>query len=77
MINTAPPRRLAVPTNVVTMENDPDFNNMHGEALFEYYVRIEGEVVTRNVTQRELALWMDMLALELGKTKLAREAGTY
>ena len=44
--------------------NDPDFNNTHGEELFEYYVRIEGEVVTRNATQRELALWMDMLALE-------------
>ena len=35
--------------------NDPDFNNIHGEALFEYYVRIEGEAVTRSVTQRELA----------------------
>ena len=27
--------------------NDPDFNNVHGEARFEYYVRIEGEAVSR------------------------------
>ena len=57
--------------------NDPDFNNTHGEELFEYYVRIEGEAVTRGVTRRELALWIHMVALELGKTKLAGEAGTY
>ena len=57
--------------------NDPDFNNTHGEALFEYYVRIEGEAVTRSVAQKELALWIHMVALELGKTKLAGEAGTY
>jgi len=40
-------------------------------------VRIEGEAVARGVTQRELALWIHMVALELGKTKLAGEAGTY
>ena len=57
--------------------NDPDFGNTHGEALFEYYVRIEGEDVTRSVAQKELALWIHMVALELGKTKLAGEAGTY
>ena len=57
--------------------NDPDFGNTHGEALFEYYVRIEGEAVTRSVAQKELALWIHMVALELGKTKLAGEAGTY
>ena len=57
--------------------NDPEFGNMHGEALFEYYVRIEGEAVTRSVAQKELALWIHMVALELGKTKLAGEAGTY
>ena len=57
--------------------NDPDFNNTHGEALFEYYVRIEGEAVTRSVAQKELALWLHMVALELGKTKLAGKAGTY
>ena len=27
--------------------NEPDFNNTHGEELFEYYVQIEGEVVTK------------------------------
>ena len=57
--------------------NDPEFGNTHGEALFEYYVRIEGEDVTRSVAQKELALWIHMVALELGKTKLAGEAGTY
>ena len=57
--------------------NDPDFNNTHGEALFEYYVRIEGEGVTRSVAQKELALWIHMEALKLGKTKPAGEAGTY
>ena len=57
--------------------NDPDFGNTHGEELFEYYVRIEGEAVTRSVAQKELALWIHMVALELGKTKLAGEAGTY
>ena len=56
--------------------NDSDFNNTHGE-VFEYYVRIEGEAVTRSVAQRELALWLHMVALELGKTKHAGEAGTY
>ena len=61
------------------MENsdDPDFNNTHSEELFEYYVRIEGEALTRGVTQRELAIWIHMVALELGETKLAGEAGTY
>ena len=59
--------------------NDPDFGNTHGEELFEYYVRIEGEAVTRSVAKKELALWIRMVpvALELGKTKLAGEAGTY
>ena len=33
--------------------------------------------MTRHVAQRELALWIHMMALELGKTKLAGEAGTY
>ena len=61
------------------MENgdDPDFNNKHSDELFECYVRIEGETVTRSVTQRELSLWIHMVALEVGKTKLAGEAGTY
>ena len=36
-----------------------------------------GEAVTRSVTQREMALWTRMAALELGKTKRAGEAGTY
>ena len=40
-------------------------------------MRIEGEDVTRSVAQKELALWIHMVALELGKTKLAGEAGTY
>ena len=61
--------------------NYPDFNNTHGEELFEYYVRIEGEAVTWSVAQRELALWLHnanvMVALELRKTKLAGESGTY
>ena len=63
--------------------NDPDFNNTHSEELLEYYVyvRIEGEAVTRarGVTQslRGLVLWIHMVALELGKTKLAGEAGMY
>ena len=57
--------------------NDPDFGNTHGEGPFEYYVRIEGEAVTRSVAQKELALWIHMVALELGKTKLAGEAGMY
>ena len=79
IINSAPPRRLAVSTNVIAMENgdDPDFNNTHDEEPFEYYVRIEGEAVMRGVTQRELALWIHMVALELRKTKLAGEARTY
>ena len=33
--------------------------------------------MTRSVAYRELALWLHMVALELGKTKLAGEAGTY
>ena len=33
--------------------------------------------MTRSVAQKELALWIHMVALELGKTKLAGEAGTY
>ena len=33
--------------------------------------------MTRGIAQRELALWMHMVARELGKTKLAGEAGTY
>ena len=64
--------------------NDPDFNNTHGEELSEYYVRIEGEAVTRSVAHSELALWLHMVALwlhmvalELGKTELAGGAGTY
>ena len=57
--------------------NDPDFNNTHGEALLKYYVRIEGEAVTRSIAQKELALWIRMVALELGQTKLDGEAGTY
>ena len=58
--------------------NESDFNNIqcHGEALFKYYVRIEGEAVTWSAAQRELVLLIHMLALELGKTKLAGEAGT-
>ena len=40
-------------------------------------MRIEGDAATRGVTQRELALWIHMVALEIGKTKLAGEAGTY
>ena len=57
---------------MVAMEDfgDPDFNNTHGEELFECFVRIEGEAVTRGATQRGLALWIHMVALELGKTKL-------
>ena len=33
--------------------------------------------MTRNATRRELVLWIHMVALELGKTKLAGEAGMY
>ena len=33
--------------------------------------------MTRSVAQKELALWIHMVAPELGKTKLAGEAGTY
>ena len=40
-------------------------------------MRIERETVTWGVTQRGLALWIRMVALELGKTKLAGEAGAY
>ena len=57
--------------------NDLDFSNIHGEALSECRVRIEGKDAMWDVTQRELALWMHMAALELRKTKLAGEAGTY
>ena len=61
--------------------DDPDFNNKHGDELFEYYVHvrisIKGEAVTRGVTQRELVLWIHIVALELGKTNLAGGAGTY
>ena len=61
------------------MENgdDPEFNNKHSEELVECHVRIEGEAVTRGVTQRDLALWTHMVALELEETKLAGKAGTY
>ena len=54
---------------------DPDSNSTHCGAPFEYYVRIEGEAVTRSVKKRELApaLWMRMVALELGKMELAGE----
>ena len=31
----------------------------------------------QSVTQRELALWIHMVALELRKAKVAGEAGTY
>ena len=77
-MNTAPPRRLAVSANAVPLEdgNDPDFNNTHGEKLFGCYVRIEGEAVAHGVAQRELPLWLHMVALEPRKTKLAGEAGT-
>ena len=71
---------MAVSTNTVAMEDgdDPDFNNIHGEAPSEYYVRVEGETVAQSAAQRELALWIHMVALELMKTKLkpAGEAGT-
>ena len=53
-----------MPTNAVVMENgmelengdhdDPDAHannvNKHGEELFEYYVRIEGEAVAQGAT---------------------------
>ena len=57
--------------------SDPDFGNMHGEGPFKCCVRIEGEAATQGVAQKELALWIYIAALELGKTKLAGEAGTY
>ena len=56
---------------------DPDPNNTNGEAPFECHMPIEGEAVARNGAQRELSLWTHMVALELGKMKLAGEAGTY
>ena len=81
MTNAALPRRLAVSTNAVAIGNgnDPDSNNAHGGhgELSEYYVRIEGEAVAWSATQRELPLWTHLVALELGKAKLAGEAGTY
>ena len=81
MINAAPPCRFAVSTNVVAISmedgNDPDFINIHGQVLFGYYGRIEGEAVTRRITQRGLALWRHMVALELGNAKLTGEAGAY
>ena len=33
-------------------------------------MRTDGEAVARGVAQRGLALWIHMVALELGKTKL-------
>ena len=56
---------------------DPDFENSHGAAPFECYLWIEVEDVAWGATQRELALWSGMAALELGKTKPTGEAETH
>ena len=40
-------------------------------------MRIEGGSATRSVAQRELALWIHMVALKLGETNLAGEAGSH
>ena len=55
---------------------DPDFSRLHSGERFAYCVRIGGEAVAQSATQRGLALWMRMVALELGKTKAAGEAST-
>ena len=70
---------MAVSTGVMAVEDGGvrDFNNIHGEALSEYCVRIGGGAMDWGVAQRGLARWMQMVALELVKTKLAGEAGAY
>ena len=64
---------------MVAMEisNDPDFGNTHREELFGSYMWIEREAVTQSIAQKELALWIHMVMLELRKMKLAGETGTY
>ena len=57
--------------------NDPDSSNMRGdhEGLFGYYVRIEGKAAARGAAYRGLALWLQMVALELRETKLVASGG--
>ncbi len=59
------------------MATDADFTGLKGELLYEYYIRQEGDNVTRTVTAKEVAGWLHEVALQLGKHKLAGEANTY
>ena len=59
------------------MATDADFTGLKGELLYEYYIRQEGDDVTRTVTAKEVANWLHEVALQLGKHKLAGEANTY
>ena len=59
------------------MATDADFTGLKGELLYEYYIRQEGDDVTRTVTAKEVAGWLHEVALQLGKHKLAGEANTY
>ena len=59
------------------MATDADFTGLKGELLYEYYIRQEGDDVTRTVTAKEVAGWLHEVALRLGKHKLAGEANTY
>ena len=59
------------------MAPDADFTGLMGELLYEYYLRQEGDDVTRTVTAKEVAGWLHDFALQLGKDKLAGEANTY
>ena len=59
------------------MAMDADFTGLKGELLYEYYIRQEGDDVTRTVTAKEVAGWLHEVALQLGKHKLAGEANTY
>ena len=59
------------------MSTDAGFTGLKGELPYEYYIRQEGDNVTRTVTAKEVACWLHGVALRLGKHKVAGEASTY
>ena len=46
------------------MAADADFTGLKGELLYEYYIRQEGDDVTRTVTAKEAAGWLHEVALQ-------------
>ena len=59
------------------MATDADFKGLKGELLYDYYIRQEGDDVTRTVTAKEVDGWLHEVALQLGKHKLAGEVNTH